>query len=832
MKRLFAIRHLVMLAVAAATTLMVSCFKDDIIELPSGKPSLPTASEYIAFQADAQWADEDVISRNAATRNRVGKHDLISEDGELSLPMGVYVEEGICGTTDNGKTRGAVLSAIGDSFTVWASLTNGGTTALFFPAEGEVFTDDGTSYKSDPAYFWPGAGTFSFTAVANAPDTGFTPNLNTAGTALESFTYTVPADATSQNDIVLATLKDVNGAANATQALNFKHIMSAVQFKVGTKMAQGKIKSITLNNIYTTGTYDIATGVWTPQADSKGSYSVTFSNAQSDGSFEPNVGAGTVINDGTATFMLLPQQLADDVQLVVEFIYDNATDKEVILSTYISKKSGAGEGTSNYIWEKGKTTCYAISVDENYNLDIYQTNGEVLDAHYVMTDVTVNIDTETDQPWTLTVEATNIDVDESGDVSIQFTDNLTSLIKEDGYWIHQDNNNNVLRGNKTLNGTTKGVKNVKLFLPENISAEDRKITLTLSLDSDPDNAKKEFVLYQKYPYWDEEKRFGWEKIENSETGTFGFTWDRIVCYTYRYGLSTGSLGGWAQHDGDYDNFNSIVDALITKYNASGYVTKKYYYYSSNGITTDVRGCVIIDYTKIPQKDYFTFFDEGDGLKNTQAFMSGTTILALENALSSVMKSEDGKTGEHAFGMASGNELNISFGDWDIGGGLFGADVFRENRPYTDGKGVSHSNLFNQTTEYDMSGVLNYVIKRNRFDVKQISITGGFYYEVDMNPNNIKWYLPAKNQYLEPVLSFATGNPTFTPAKFWSSTADASNNANAFNGAGKSESRETLHQVVVQRIPKDGIIPTAPATVVIDNSSIAGGENGSTNNWIE
>ena len=813
------------LAIALVAT---SCVKDVVVD----SNFHGTPSEKICFGAELKDTGED--TRGGAVSNRVGKHDLKSADGEFVLPMGVYVEDGI-GCADAAETRGAKLddgSSI-ESFTVWAKHKVGENVSAYF--NGVVFeknTTDNVFYSNDE-YMWPGDGELTFVAVTNAPDSGFVPNY-TAGSdnkdMLESFTYTVSTDATAQNDIVLAKAT-YGGNTDASAPLKFEHIMSAVQFKVGTKMAQGKIKSITLNNIYKTGTYDIATGVWTPQADSKGSYSVTFSNVQSDGSFEPNVGAGTVINDGTATFMLLPQQLADDVQLVVTFIYDNATDKEVTLSTYISKNSGAGEGTSNYIWEKGKTTCYAISVDENYNLDVYQTKGEVLDAHYVMTDITINVDTQDDQPWTLTVKATNIDVDESGDVSIQFTDNLTSLIKEDGYWIHQDNNNNVLRGNKTLYGTTKGVKNVKLFLPENISAEDRKITLTLSLDSDPDNAKKEFVLYQKYPYWDEEKRFGWEKIENSETGTFGFTWDRIVCYTYRYGLSTASLGSWAQHDSDYDNFNSIVDALITKYNASGYVTKKYYYYSSNGVTTDVRGCVIIDYTKIPQKDYFTFFDEGDGLKNTKAFMSGTTILAFENALSSVMKSEDGKTGEHAFGMASGDELNISFGDWDIGGGFLGADVFRENRPYTDGNGVSHSNLFNQTTEYDMSGVLNYVIKRNRFDVKQISITGGFYYEVDMNPNNIKWYLPAKNQYLEPVLSFATGNPTFTPANFWSSTADASNNANAFNGAGKSESRETLHQVVVQRIPKDGIIPTAPAIVEIDNTLMAGGENGEAQ-WVE
>ena len=813
------------LAIALVAT---SCVKDVVVD----SNFHGTPSEKICFGAELKDTGED--TRGGVVSNRVGKHDLKSADGAFVLPMGVYVEDGI-GCADAAETRGALFTNAGeiDDFTVWAKHeVDNKVSAYFNEVVYKKDTTDNNIFKSTgEEYMWPGDGNLTFVAVTNAPESGFVPNCTAdSEDILESFTYTVPADATAQNDIVLAKATCV-GNLDASAPLKFEHIMSAVQFKVGTKMAQGKIKSITLNNIYKTGTYDIATGVWTPQVDSKGSYSVTFSNAQSDGSFEPNVGAGTVINDGTATFMLLPQQLADDVQLVVTFIYDNATDKEVKLSTYISKNSGAGEGTSNYIWEKGKTTCYAISVNENYNLDVYQTKGEVLDAHYVMTDITVNIDTETDQPWTLTVEATNIDVDESGDVSIQFTDNLTSLIKEDGYWIHQDNNNNVLRGNKTLNGTTKGEKNVKLFLPENISAEDRKITLTLSLDSDPDNAKKEFVLYQKYPYWDEEKCFGWEKIENSETGTFGFTWDRIVCYTYRYGLSTASLGGWAQHDRDYDNFNSIVDALITKYNALGYVTKKYYYYSSNGITTDVRGCVIIDYTKIPQKDYFTFFDEGDGLKNTQAFMSGTTILAFENALSSVMKSEDGRTGEHAFGMASGDELNISFGDWDIGGGLFGADVFRENRPYTDGNGVPHSNLFNQTTEYDMSGVLNYVIKRNRFDVKQISITGGFYYEVDMNPNNIKWYLPAKNQYLEPVLSFATGNPTFTPANFWSSTADVSNNANAFNGAGESKSRETLLQVVVQRIPKDGIIPTAPATVEIDNTLMAGGENGEAQ-WVE
>lgn len=818
MRKNSSFNHFVMLATAAVAMLMASCIKDEVVDVPF----IPTESETIGFGINLENLDDT----RAASRNRVGKHDLKSADGEFTLPMGVYVEDGI-GCADAAETRGAKLDAIGNSFTVWASLANGDTSTLFFPAVGVAFENDGTSYKSNPAYFWPGAGTLNFTAVANAPESGFVPNLNTAGTALESFTYTVPANATAQNDIVVATLNGVNGSANSTQALDFKHIMSAVQFKVGTKMAQGKIKSITLNNIYKTGTYDIATGVWTPQADSKGSYSVTFSNAQNDGSFEPNVGAGTVINAGTATFMLLPQQLADDVQLVVTFIYDNATDKEVTLSTYISKKSGAGEGTSNYIWEKGKTTCYAISVDENYNLDVYQTKGEVLDAHYVMTDITINVDTQDDQPWTLTVEATNIDVAESGDVSIQFTDNLNTLIKDDGYWIDKliDNTNSgaesSARGAKTLTGKTKGEYKVKLFLPENISAEDRKITLTLSLDSDPDNAKKEFVLYQKYPYWDEEKLFGWEKIENHESGSYGFIWDRVVCYEMVYNMDRSHELKWY----DDDLFNELVDPLIEKYNAGYYVAKRSVY-NSAGLSSGRRNILIIDYTKLRVADYMNTFSEEDGFVNTKSFFNTADVMAFEMALSNVMKVESGLETQAMFEIRSDNGTLYKFGDYNWAGRP------KTEEPYVSGNNVTYNNEFGEVGNIsDMSGILDYIIKRNSFNATKNTFATGVIYEVQMSADNIKWYLPAKNQYLKPVLSFATGNPTFTPANFWSSTADASNNANAFNGAGKSESRETLHQVVVQRIPKDGIIPTAPATVEIDNTSMDGGENGEAQ-WVE
>lgn len=413
-------------AVVAATT-MVSCFKDEVILTPA----ITQESDVIGFVANVH--DDDATR---ACRNRIGKHDLKSADGEFVLPMGVYVEDGIYGTAD-ADTRGAKISSL-SRFKVWGDLTQGdGTKVNYIPGVdfgldlGDANDKADDNYDSDTIYPWPGEGTLNFVALGNAPASGLTANMN--GTAVESFTYTVPADATAQTDVVVATLNDVLGSANSTQALDFKHIMSAVNFTVGEKVANGVIKSITINNIKTTGSYNVATGTWTPNTDSKDSYSVAFSSTV-NGNYEPNDKAnGTIINDGECTFMMMPQVLDADAEVVVEFIYDNAPSavKQLRANIAIDPENPSQRRE----WAMGKTTYYSISVDENYNLTI-TPKGDVLDAHYVMTDVTVNIDTETDQNWTLTVEATNIDSDE---VSIEYKNNLNKLIKEEGYWIDKIN---------------------------------------------------------------------------------------------------------------------------------------------------------------------------------------------------------------------------------------------------------------------------------------------------------------------------------------------------------------------------------------------------------
>lgn len=820
MKRLFAIRHLVVLAVAAATTLMVSCFKDDIIELPSGKPSLPTASEYIAFQAEAQWADEDVISRNAATRNRVGKHDLISEDGELSLPMGVYVEEGICGTTDNGKTRGAVLSAIGNSFTVWASLTNGETTELFFPAEGVVFEDDGTSYKSDPAYFWPGAGTFSFTAVANAPATGFTPNLNTAGTALESFTYTVPADATAQNDIVLATLKDVNGDANATQALNFKHIMSAVNFKVGT-IIKGEIRSIKVKNVYNKANYLVDQGVWV--LNSEGEFNVTMNGGPYEVT-DTNTSKGQTINTADAVLMMIPQVLPEDAVIEIEF-HDSETGNTTTYSCSIKDD----------VWDMGKTTNYVISIGESFNIEI-EPIGKLLDAHYIIKEIKVTVDdSQEDQngkPWILSASiedaAANDEIvtlmpETLTDITTAFPNHTVELrMIQNGYWCDKyvtrsgsngrytyKPNTTSARGTNEIKGT--GNVNDKIFyvmIPENNSTYDRNIKITLYKEQN-ENVSRTLYMTQRCPRWTEDGTYGWETVDDDEDDKYGFLFTRKVDYVFNYTFNPKYIivGDWYEADFlkmTIDETKTYLSNNIMIPYAPG--KSGFYSYVEYNANLGRRFLVRLDYTvlnDIPEAD-----SETEGLENTLAlYRLAGKASSIETIMSNTPKTFEGKT----------DSTLRTRGDNDP------SDVLAPS-----GGEVAD----------EAAGVLDYVLKKNKHYLYKSTETVDFAAPVLLSENDINWYIPADGQFTtfvpNPNVTDINGGTDSTD-DYWSSRIgkyDATTVANseAYRGDSQAEKRGTTLGIIAVR-KRDSNTKTGTASVAVDNSSIEGGENGDTNNWL-
>ena len=239
--------------------------------------------------------------------------------------------------------------------------------------------------------------------------------------------------------------------------------------------------------------------------------------------------------------------------------------------------------------------------------------------------------------------------------------------------------------------------------------------------------------------------------------------------------------------------------------------------------------VIIDYGYFPQSDVYEFYDLNSGLTNTEEFFDISDALAFETALKSIVKRSN--TSEYAFRIPlDGTEPDNTGGTVDIDKQLKSwGFASRPNASYTDSQGVTHTKTWkSSSTMDDMSGILNYIIKRNAFNLIKQTANDYVYYTINMDKSSIKWYLPAVNQYKDPVLSFATGNTTFVPSNFWSSTA-CEDNTNAYLGSGTPELRTEKKKVVVQRMVTP--IPQPTTISEIDTEEMKGGENGEAQ-WVE
>ena len=183
---------------------------------------------------------------------------------------------------------------------------------------------------------------------------------------LESFTYTVPTEATDQSDIIVATAKNVAGNKNASVPLSFKHIMSAVNVKIG-KVVPGEIRSITFKNVYNKGEYLVDQGVWVVDKTSTENFAVVMNDyavTMEDNKF---VSSGsedkdTPVNTAKGTFMFIPQNPGENAEMVIEF-YDSETDRlysdDATKNPYMPALRGSIAGDN---WDKSKTVNYMLSM--------------------------------------------------------------------------------------------------------------------------------------------------------------------------------------------------------------------------------------------------------------------------------------------------------------------------------------------------------------------------------------------------------------------------------------------------------------------------------------
>ena len=756
--------HLGLYALFTSAVLMVSCAEDELIE----NNHHLTSSETINFDAIVEWPKDYMDSRSATSSlKRVESPKLRAEEGSEILPMGVYVQDGIYPiTTANPESRGAVITK-GDlnSFNVWATLNKAqsvGGGSIEYIAGQEFTNTDGVFSSNGTKYYWPGEGpTIDFLAVGNAND-AFVPTMTGAS---GTFAYTVPASATAQNDIVVAKAASIPGNKNASVPLDFQHIMSAVNVKVGSEMTAGTINSITFKNIKSTGTYDVANETW-KNVGTPTSYTVTF--GEGSNTVTESTAEGTLINGTDATFMMIPQALTDiseteKVEIIVNFTYATTGNEKNL------KASLSGQ-----VWAQGKTTNYYINVSPDFTLSIEEESVPIADCHYDMRVITISDDQGVG--WTL-----NSDVDwlkfrlmpddyETNENYAPFknywieTNTVTVIditLNSNGEETNRVTHDPVVYGlSSTLSGS--GTQKVLVYYDENAgtiptgqTSDIRTSKITLYCNGNEYDA---IEATQFYPLWNN-NNIAYERIEEENaTYPWGFNSDLKMRYDYP-SIKSNIETGWGEIvdwivNGIIElirgyNRRTAYDNFIKNYpsNAypSGFLTMGRNTSSSLwGEKRTTEWWVILDYSKLSALG--NIGQATNGLDNTIGLINflgsgNSSVVNLENYLKNNMDdtyisgTNDGFSieGTAIFQIAKKNKMTLS----------------------TIITNITSTSQGETRTEQNVETFLNY----------------------SMNPG-IVWYIPAKEELNSLINTIGNNGDTPLSETYWSSSA-ATNNTQAY-----------------------------------------------------
>ena len=553
------------IAALLSCLLLFSCNSDDMLD-EIGANGAGKYRDNICFGITSDESVQTKGNKPADNGYTSDSFVLRSENSDDTLCVNAIVTDGI-ESSDSVKqhamTRGAAVTQddFYDKFHVLAYWKKDGTSTGQFYMNTDV-TDKGNNlWSSDRTYIWPGkAHTLTFYAWAPA-DAGITSPSSPESTTLE---YTVPTTVTDQKDVVVATTEEIAGNANTTQPLAFRHICTAVKFKVGDQMQAGTIKKITISGVHNSGAYDMASDSW-----QLGSNTTAFSIEQ-DIEMTGNE-SGSIITDGENTFMMLPQELPAGAKVEIIF-HDSQAGTDRTFSASIGGMT----------WPQGKTVTYTLSITPEYELE-FISEPELQDAHYIIYPIHIKAG---DVPggWTITSSDPN---------NVTLRTDLTILTRR-GFWIEED------KGTASIRSTAQGDDiTIYAFLTENAGEENRTVTLEMRPTNLPDAAPQTFTIEQLCPSWN--GNLGCERIEEYDEGftgyPWGFKWPEGMKITYN--MRNAGLGELIK--------NALLNAYLswfTDYN--DFITKEVFLLSITSVT--------INFDAVPQVRVAT--SESDGARNT------------------------------------------------------------------------------------------------------------------------------------------------------------------------------------------------------------------------
>lgn len=249
--------------------------------------------------------------------------------------------------TSNSGTTGNSLSS-GDSFTLWKT----GDLLTLASAEKRTVTFDGTNFTCDSKLYWQNAADDSyFRALAIMTTTGSGTSATTTIAATESTT------ANQGTDVLWGTTAEHKGNATieykegviikprtGAVPLIFKHAMSNVVVELATSNDASAVDfskaTITISNLYTNGTINIADGeVKVPDGSTTSTVAVTVSGAT----------------------IMVPQTIDTNAKLVINLNDNTDPDKSTTYSLTLNTCKDSN-GTVITKWAGGNKYTYTITL--------------------------------------------------------------------------------------------------------------------------------------------------------------------------------------------------------------------------------------------------------------------------------------------------------------------------------------------------------------------------------------------------------------------------------------------------------------------------------------
>lgn len=697
---------------AGIAALLAACSDNSVFCIE--EPPVPASDSGSIVFTVSQSGDSSRSGSTSGSRLAEGRY-LFSEKDSL------YMSPEVSDISASAQSRASSITSDGLSALMMTCRRRTSANGYDYYFRNVAFTATDGLWTSDPPYWWLSDNThFTFYGYAPSDARGVTFIADETDWQ-PKIIYRVPSDAGQQSDLVFNTsVPEYISSGNRTVPLTMAHALASISFITGDDMQRGRIAAVRLRNVIGSGTLNLANGQWTLDDDITVDCAANV-NIQSGDNVE-------ITGDAANTcFMLIPGSCTSQTEVELDITLPDGTK-----STFAAPLSSA--------WEAGKKYQYTVTLYPRLNIDLLP---DTQDAHYVIARTHVDASgLASGQSWQLTAAASD-----GADVTLLHEEQVNDFQKQ-GFWIDEIVENGTrtnARGTASITGS--GSAFVYIFLPENVSDENRQISLSLKIEGSAREADRK-TFGQYHPAWTSSGH-GWEQTDDTEA-EFGFDWNYTVSYGYRY--SAFSLGG----NSTYRNY---CQSIIDENNAGAYASVDTYTYAFMRI----RYCITIDYSKLSLLDYSN--SRSDGLNNTLEMnkLAGVAVTnSFETVLQNILKTESGHESEEAFVKGDGTS---------------------GNPPAPTG------------TEIQGSPAIGECLKKNRYTLLKTTTAidgqANTAYTPQIADSDIKWYLPAADQF--DALPAEVSDPII-PGECWTSNADLSSNANAFLGNNALSPRLSRHKI--------------------------------------